>query len=66
MILHAQDSTMGLPVAAGFVGMLFQFLGAGMGQILVVLTFKKHYDATTEASAILGTFATGPAIRSLK
>ena len=66
MILHAQDSTMGLPVAAGFVGMLFQFLGAGMEQILVVLTFKKHYDATTEASAILGTFATGPAIRSLK
>ncbi len=65
MILHASDSSQGLPVAAGFIALLFQFLGAGIGQILVVLIFKKHYDATDESSAILGTFATGPAIRSL-
>jgi glycerol uptake facilitator protein len=66
MILNAKDSAIGLPVAAGFIAILFQFLGAGMGQILVILVFKKHYDATEDSSAILGTFATGPAIRSLK
>lgn len=43
---------------------LFQILGAMMGNLLVWLTYKKQYDATEDASAILATFSTAPAIRS--
>ncbi len=66
MIINAVDSSQGLPVAAGFIAFLFQFLGAGIGQLLVVLAFKKQYDATEDSAVILGTFSTGPEIRSLK
>ena len=41
-----------------------QILGAMMGNLLVWLTYKKHYEATTDQSAILATFSTSPAIRS--
>lgn len=41
-----------------------QMLGAIIGAVLVYLTYKKHYDATEDQGAKLGTFATGPAIRS--
>ena len=41
-----------------------QVLGAMMGNLLVWLTYKKHYDATTDQSAILATFSTAPAIRN--
>lgn len=40
-----------------------QFIGAIIGQLLVVLTYKKHYDETTDKGLILATFSTGPAIR---
>ena len=40
-----------------------QILGAMMGNLLVWLTYKKHYDATTDQPAILATFSTAPAIR---
>jgi len=41
-----------------------QILGAMMGNLLVWLTYKKQYDATTDQSAILATFSTAPAIRN--
>ena len=39
-----------------------QFLGAIFGAFLVWLQYKPHYDVTEDKGAILGTFATGPAI----
>ncbi|MBU2973920.1 MULTISPECIES: MIP/aquaporin family protein [Zobellia] len=44
--------------------MVSQILGAMMGNFLVWLTYKKHYDATEDQGAILATFCTAPAIRS--
>ncbi len=41
-----------------------QFLGGAAGAFLVWLFYKDHYDASTDPGAILGTFATGPAIRN--
>lgn len=46
------------------VYLIGEFVGAFLGQILVVLTFKGHYDVTTDKGAILATFSTGPAIRN--
>ncbi|WP_281542731.1 MIP/aquaporin family protein [Maribacter aestuarii] len=43
---------------------LSQVLGAMTGSLLVWLTYKKQYEATEDASAILATFSTAPAIRS--
>ncbi|MGL5057278.1 MAG: MIP/aquaporin family protein [Fusobacteriaceae bacterium] len=43
-----------------------QILGAMMGSLLVYLSYKNHYDETTDKAGILATFATGPAIRDLK
>jgi glycerol uptake facilitator protein len=40
-----------------------QFLGGAAGAFLVWLFYKAHYDISTDSGAILGTFATGPAIR---
>ncbi|CAZ97061.1 MULTISPECIES: MIP/aquaporin family protein [Zobellia] len=44
--------------------MLAQILGAMMGNFMVWLSYKKHYDATEDQGAILATFCTAPAIRS--
>lgn len=41
---------------------LAQCIGAAIGCILVWLSYKKHFDHTTDLDAKLGTFATGPAI----
>lgn len=41
-----------------------QVLGAMMGNFLVWLSYKKHYDATEDQGAILATFSTAPAIRN--
>ena len=40
-----------------------QVLGGIVGAILVWLAYLPHWDVTTDKGAILGTFATGPAIR---
>lgn len=40
-----------------------QFAGAMLGTYLVYLMYKPHYEATENPSDILGTFATGPALR---
>lgn len=45
---------------------VFQILGAMMGNFLVWLTYKKQYDETEDSGAILATFSTAPAIRDLK
>ncbi len=42
---------------------LAQFAGAMLGQILVWLQFKPHYEAEENAGNILATFSTGPAIK---
>ena len=41
-----------------------QFLGAIVGAMLAWAAFKQHYDEHEDQGEILGTFATGPAIRS--
>lgn len=41
-----------------------QFLGAMIGSALVWIMYKPHFDATEDAATLLGTFVTGPAIRS--
>lgn len=62
--------TIGLATAGKFSWSLVpgyciaQIIGAMMGNLLVWLTYKKQYDATEDAGAILATFSTSPAIRS--
>lgn len=41
-----------------------QMLGAFVGAVLVWLQYLPHWQETKDQAAILGTFATGPAIRS--
>lgn len=41
-----------------------QVLGAMVGNLLVWLNYKKQYDQTEDANAILATFSTAPAIRN--
>jgi glycerol uptake facilitator protein len=41
-----------------------ELLGAMIGAVLAWLAFRKHYEAETDAGTILGTFSTGPAIKS--
>ena len=41
-----------------------ELLGAFLGAVLAWLAFRKHYEAETDAGTILGTFSTGPAIKS--
>ncbi len=40
-----------------------QFAGAFIGAIIVWLTYKKHFDATSDPHAMLAVFCTAPAIR---
>jgi len=46
----------------GFI--IAQLAGAFVGTTLVYLVYYKHYQITDDPAAKLGTFATGPAIRS--
>jgi glycerol uptake facilitator protein len=61
--------TIGLAAAGTFpmakvpLFIVAQFLGGAAGALLVWLFYKAHYDISTDSGAILGTFATGPAIR---
>lgn len=41
-----------------------QMIGAFLGAIVVWIQYLPHWSATKDQAAILGTFATGPAIRS--
>ena len=42
-----------------------QFAGAMVGAFLVWITYKKHFDETTDTGAILAVFCTGPAIKNV-
>jgi glycerol uptake facilitator protein len=44
--------------------LLFQFLGAFVGQLLVIAAYRGHYRATEDADLKLATFSTAPAIRN--
>ncbi|MDR2895928.1 MAG: aquaporin family protein [Propionibacteriaceae bacterium] len=56
----------GVPVNAGVICIyiLAQLLGAIVGAVLCYLTFFKQYNMQQDAGAKLGTFATGPAVKS--
>lgn len=41
-----------------------EMVGAFLGAVAVWLAYKQHYDTDTEAAVKLGTFSTGPEIRS--
>ncbi|MFX0579282.1 MIP/aquaporin family protein [Nocardia nepalensis] len=43
-----------------------QTVGAFLGANLAYLTYKRHFDAETDADKKLAVFATGPAIRALR
>jgi glycerol uptake facilitator protein len=51
------------PLAKVPLFIIAQLLGGAAGALLVWLFYKDHYDISTDQGAILGTFATGPAIR---
>jgi glycerol uptake facilitator protein len=56
----------GVEISAASVLAYFgaQFLGAFLGAVLAWLTYKQHYDEEPDPANKLGTFSTGPAIRS--
>lgn len=56
----------GMPVNAATICIytVTQFSGAFVGAILARLACKKHYDEHEGPAEILGTFSTGPEIRS--
>lgn len=51
-------------IGVGLLYILAQLLGAFVGAVLVWLTFYRHYQEERDPATILGTFSTGPAIRS--
>ncbi|MCD7935510.1 MAG: aquaporin family protein [Tannerellaceae bacterium] len=61
--------TVGLAIAGTFSGsiagyIIAQLLGAILGATLVFIMYKPHFDEEPDPAAKLGTFATGPAIKS--
>lgn len=62
--------TIGLAVFSDFQSEMIpayvggQLAGAFLGSVIVWITYKKHFDATTDAGAIRACFCTEPAIRS--
>ncbi|MGX4686632.1 MIP/aquaporin family protein [Vagococcus sp. JNUCC 83] len=62
--------TLGLAIAGDFSWNLVlpffiaQVLGGIVGAIFVWITYLPHFEATKDEAVILGTFATGPAIRN--
>ena len=62
--------TVGLALAGKFAWgsvpmyLLAQFLGAGVGALLVWFQYRDHFDTTGDADAQLGVFCTSPAIRN--
>jgi glycerol uptake facilitator protein len=62
----AEEYAAGVPVTFASTMTYFagEMIGAMLGAVLAWLAYKKHYDEHTEPGEILGTFSTGPAIRS--
>ena len=62
----AAEYAPGIAVTAGgtIAYLLAEMIGAFLGAIVAWLAYKTHYDQETDAGTILGTFSTGPEIRS--
>jgi glycerol uptake facilitator protein len=62
----AEEYAPGVPVSFASTMTYFagEMIGAMIGAVLAWLAYKKHYDEHTEPGEILGTFSTGPAIRT--
>ena len=56
----------GIPVTLGntVAYLLAEMIGAFLGAVLAWMAYKNHYDQETDPGAILGSFSTGPEIRS--
>ena len=56
----------GIPVTAATTIAYFaaEMIGAFLGAVLAWMAYKTHYDQEEDAGAILGSFSTGPEIRS--
>lgn len=66
MASGAAEYADGIPVNLGntIAYLVAQMIGAIIGAILAWMAYKKHYDAEENPANILGTFSTGPEIRS--
>ena len=64
--LAARDAATGVDVngLAVLTYLAAQLLGAIIGAVLCWLAYKQHFDEEPDAGAKLGTFSTGPGIRS--
>ena len=51
-------------LASTLVYFAAELLGAFIGAVLAWLAFRRHYELETDPGTILGTFSTGPAIKS--
>src|SRR5699024_1956770 len=62
----AAEYAPGIPKTFGttFTYFAAELIGAFLGAILAWLVYKNHYDQETDPGTILGTFSTGPEIRS--
>jgi len=62
----AEEYGPGIAVTAGstIAYLLAEMIGAFLGAVVCWLAYKTHYDQEQDAGTILGTFSTGPEIRS--
>jgi glycerol uptake facilitator protein len=62
----AAEYAPGVPITIGSTLTYFagELVGAMLGAVLAWLAYRRHYDAETDSGTILGTFSTGPAIKS--
>lgn len=62
----ATEYAPGIPItlATTLAYFVAELAGAFLGAVLCFLAYKRHYDGTDDAGAILATFSTIPAIRS--
>jgi len=51
-------------ITLGIQYIVAQMIGAIVGATVVWLAYKKHFDVTTDAKAVLGVFSNSPAIRN--
>lgn len=63
---EATEYAPGIPITFGTTITYFiaEVVGAFIGAVLAWLAYKNHYDQETDPGTILGTFSTGPEIRS--
>lgn len=61
-----KDLAPGIPATAGNIAtyIVAQMCGAFVGAVIAWLAYKQHYDEDCDPALKLGTFATGPEIRS--